>query len=247
MPVPMSILLFGLLVLFLAGLIQGTTGFGSGLVAVPLLMLVFEPRMAVPLVLISTSLIPALVVYDARKHVEVRRIWPLIPAGIAGIPVGAYLLLVLDAGVLRVLAGVILAVSTLAFLAGLKSPVSNERAAWVPIGLASGMLGGSLSMSGPPVILFLSNQEVGKNTFRANLSFYFMTMVIATAVVFTAGGLVTQEILELSLMLLPGMLAGTFLGVRLAHRIKETSFDRLVLVFLLILGVAAMLSGLGVL
>ena len=60
-------------------------------------------------------------------------------------------------------------------------------------------------MSGPPVILFLSNQGVDKNTFRANLSFYFLILIIATAGVFFAGGLLTREIVGLSFFLVPGM------------------------------------------
>jgi uncharacterized membrane protein YfcA len=246
MPVPGSIFLFCLLVLILAGLIQGSTGFGSGLVAVPLLLLVFEPRIVVPLVLLGTSGISLLILYDVRSHVEVKRIWSLMVAGIAGMPLGMYLLLVLDADILRVFAGVVIVASALAFLAGFKRQVRNERAAWVPIGLSSGLLSGSLSMSGPPVILFLSNQGVGKDTFRANLALYFMVMTVATAMVFYAGGLLTPEVLGLAVMLVPASLLGTLAGVKVSHRIKETVFDRVVLVFLLLLGIMAVVAGLGI-
>ena len=195
--------------------------------------------------LVSTAVIPVMVLFESRRHLDVGRIWPLVIGGIAGIPVGAYLLLVLASDVIRVFAGLVVAASTLAFLAGFKREVKNERAAWVPIGVASGILGGSVSMSGPPAILFLSNQGVGKDAFRANLTFYFTIMTAATALVYFAGGLLTAEVAGLALVLVPATLAGTFAGIRLSHRIRETVCDRLVLVFLLMLGVMAVVTGLG--
>ena len=94
------------LVVFLAGAISGLAGFGSAIVSVPVLMVLMPPKMVVPLVQLISSTIHVFVLADAWKALNLRRIWPLIVAGVSSVPLGTCILLLLDASTLRLLVGV---------------------------------------------------------------------------------------------------------------------------------------------
>jgi len=59
--------LLPLLVIFIAGVVQGLTGFGFALVSAPLLSVLMEPRMAMPIVLVQGSLITLLLLPDVWR------------------------------------------------------------------------------------------------------------------------------------------------------------------------------------
>ena len=147
---PITTIIFGMLTIFLAGLTYGLTGFGFALVAVPLLMILLPPQAVVPIQLLLASLTGIVVVYEARQWVRLKQIWPLMLAGIIGIPLGTYLLTVLDTNVLKIFIGAVISLSALAFFFGFQRPIRNERLASAPIGFISGVLNGSTGMSGPP-------------------------------------------------------------------------------------------------
>ncbi|MBI2910052.1 MAG: sulfite exporter TauE/SafE family protein [Chloroflexi bacterium] len=121
--------LIGLLVFFLAGMMQGLTGFGFALVAVPILVVFLPPQTVVPIVLVHSALINIFIFSRVRQWVDLRRIIPLMIAGVIGTPIGTYLLIILDVKPLRILIGVVIALSALALLKGFKVAVKNERLA----------------------------------------------------------------------------------------------------------------------
>jgi uncharacterized protein len=142
---------------------------------------------------------------------------------------------------------VVTTLSALALWLGFKRPIANEKVASLPVGLASGILGGSTSMSGPPVVLFFSNQGVDKQGFRANLNLYFTLLTLSTLPSQLVAGLLTRPVLTYTAWFLPVLLAGTLLGVRLAHRVDEAAFRRLTLIVVIATGLSAIASALGVL
>lgn len=230
-----------------AALTQGLTGFGFNLVSVPVMIMVLPPDVVVPIVMIYATAMTIAIAIEARKWIDVGRIWPLMIAGVAGIPVGVWLLKVLDAGVLKVLIGVAITVFGVAFLWGFAVQIRNERLAMGPVGLVSGILAGCTAMSGPPVILFLQNQRVGKQAFRANLGVYFSAIGLASIAAFAVAGLMTVPMMRYTLLLLPATVVGGIAGIKLAHRIDERLFREIALVIVTIAGIAAVCSGLGLL
>ncbi len=74
-------LLLGLLVIFAAGLTQSLTGFGFGLVAVPLLTLFISPKLAQPIVLIDGIVLNLIILKGVYGLVELRRMCHLCSQG----------------------------------------------------------------------------------------------------------------------------------------------------------------------
>ena len=239
-------LFFAILVILLAGLVQGLAGFGFSQFALPLLVLVMGTQELIPIMVVLSLFLNMFLVHELRKNVQLKRIWPLMIGGALGIPFGTYLLLIADTSVMKLLIGLVILIFGLALLFEVRKTVKNEKLAMLPIGFAGGILNGSVSMSGPPLIIFFSNQEMNKQEFRANLIAFFMFINLVTLPVFLYTGLLTTDVITASGILLPGMILGAFAGSRLALRIDEARFKKLTMVLIIIMGCLSLASGLGV-
>ena len=92
----MTTVLLCSLIFLLSGLIQGLTGFGGGLVAIPLLCLIMDVRMAVPLCIVSGLVITTVMAYELRRLFEWRKILPLLVGSLPGVLAGTVLLKEMD-------------------------------------------------------------------------------------------------------------------------------------------------------
>lgn len=240
-----AIPLFGLAAVAVAGVISGMTGFGFALVTAPLLVLALPARVAVPIISVLSLLSHLVVLGETLRSIRLKRIWLLVLGGIIGSPLGVYLLLLLDPATLKLAIGVVTTLFALALLVGFKRPIRDERLASLPIGLASGLLGGSTSMSGPPVVLFFSNQGVDKAGFRANLNLYFILLACATLPAQLVAGLLTRQVLTYLAWFAPALFAGTLAGVWLARRVDDEAFRRLTLIVVIATGLSAIAGALA--
>ncbi|MCD6176901.1 MAG: sulfite exporter TauE/SafE family protein [Candidatus Cloacimonetes bacterium] len=239
-----QLIFIGLFIFLFSATLQGLTGFGFSILAVPLITLFISPKTAVPILLIYSMIINIVVLYSARKAINLKKIWILLFAGIITMPLGTHLLVIMNENLLKIFIGLMIFVFGILLLIGFRRQFKNEKIAMLPVGMLSGLLGGSISISGPPIILFLSNQNVDKHTFRGNLAAYFFILNLFTIPVYYLNGLFTKEVWNYSLNFLPGLLIGVFVGNFLSHKIKEDHFKKLTLILLIIMGLLSIISGL---
>ena len=244
---PLTVIIGGLLVIFLSSIIQGLTGFGFALVSVPIMMFILSPKVVVPIVIIHSLVINLIILFEARKWVNLKRIWPLMIAGAAGIPIGTYLLVALDASILKIFIGSVIIPFAITSLAGFKKAIRSEKLAFAPVGITSGLLASSTSLSGPPVILFFVNQGIEKEIFRANLVAYFTVLSLAAILAFVIGGVITTTVINYTLWLLPAAILGAMTGIKLTPKVSENIFRIIALVIVIIAGLLSILSGIGIL
>ncbi len=240
-----ELIIFGFIIILFAAAIQGATGFGFSLISVPLLMIFLSPKIAIPVVLIHTIILNAIIIFELKKKLDLKKIWPLMIAGLLGMPIGTYALVIINTEIIKVIAGGVIIIFSIALLLGYKKSVKNEKIAFLPIGILSGFLNGSTSMSGPPIVLFYSNQGLDKQSFRANLVIYFLFLNIVTAISYLIAGVFNGLVIKYSLIFLPIMIAGTLIGMVLTRRINEKTFKKVILLIVLISGLAAVASGFG--
>jgi uncharacterized membrane protein YfcA len=247
MELDLSIVLIGSTAVLFAGFLRGLTGFGFALIAVPVLSVLVSPKLVVPLIVIHGLAASVPLIFGARHHAQPRRIWPLIVTGSAGVPFGSYLLLVLDADALRLMIGGVAVVSAGLLMTGFKYQVKRELLAYIPVGLASGVLQGSSGLAGPPVILFFTNQGVPPLVFRANILAFFFVQGIATVAAFTVAGLFSRDAFVLSAIFAPALLVGTYSGARFASKATAGLFKAIAITVVLLGGASAIASGLEIL
>ena len=240
------VIIYGIIAVFVAGVVKGLTGFGFSLAAVPFLVLLLGPRTAIPIVIILNALTNIGLYLSVRKSANLGRIKPLIIAGIVSVPVGMVLLLVLNVTILKIIIGCTICIFALAFLVGFKRQVRNEKRGLIAAGLLSGVLNGAISTGGPPVILFLSNQGDAKQPFRANLIAYFFFLSLASVPIFFAGGLVTFTVTRYALIFFPALVLGALAGNWLLRRVPEETFRIIALLVVMAAGVISVLSSTGI-
>jgi len=238
-------LALSMVVLLVAACLQGFTGFGYSLLSLPLLVLFMPVRTAVPLLCVTSIFLNLIIFLEARKFLDIKRIIPLIIAGVVSLPAGVWLLGHGSEALLRTVVGVLVTLSAAIYLTGFRIRIRNEKLAFIPVGIISGVMNGVTGFSGPPVILFLTNQAVSKQAFRANISAYFLVLNIAAVPVFIAGGMLTGDVAIGILYRFPVVIAGVLAGVKLAGSVSEKRFLRLSLILLGVLGLVTAGSGAG--
>lgn len=233
-----------ILVVCFAGSIQGLVGFGSGLIMVPVLVLYLEPKVVVPMALLHGLIMNGILAMGARRNIEPGRVAPILATGVISIPFGALLLLFLVPEYIKVLIGLVIVTFGILLLSGRTFKIKSERNTSLLIGAISGLLNGSISMSGPPVILFFSNQGIRKGNFRADLVFYFFVLNIVTLLVFFFMGILTNEVLIIAGVLLPAALVGIVVGSLVSRYVNEKLFRRIALYLVTAAGGISLVSGL---
>ena len=240
-----GILIQTLIVVLFASVVMGLTGFGFALIALPLLIIFLPLKTAVPLITLCSVILNGYMLYNVRRSVQVRRILPLTVMGVLGMITGTYFLVSAEITTLKLFIGLMVALFAVIYLTGFTWKIKNERLAFVPVGFLSGLLGGAMSISGPPIVLLFSNQGMEKKTFRANLIAYFLGLYLATTLNYLISGLVSTELLQHAVYMIPVLIIGTMLGTRLYEVVDEGLFRKTTLILVLITGFMTILSSLS--
>lgn len=224
-------------VAFLAGFIQGLSGFGSVLLSLPLLALFLDIREAIPLVNLMGVILTVILIIQLRAHWEWGKIWPLLAGAALGIPAGVWLLKRMDPVHVQIVLGVVLLAYSLYGLL-FKLPIGKLGGPWAYLfGFFAGGLGGAISASGPPVIVYTSLQAWTKDQIKVTLQGFFIMSGLLIGVFHAASGLVTDGVIRNFLVSVPTLLAGTWVGSLLYGKFREEGYRRVMLVLLGALGV----------
>ena len=96
-------------------------------------------------------------------------------------------------------------------------------------GVLSGVLNGAVSLSGPPIVVLLANENKDKNQFRGSLTLVFFLLNIVTVALYWHRGLFQSSELGNMMILFPIMIIGTYLGIYLGNKVDEQKFKKAVL------------------
>ncbi|MDQ5770535.1 sulfite exporter TauE/SafE family protein [Thiothrix subterranea] len=233
-------------IVVLAYFIRGIAGFGSGLIAVPLLALFLPLTFVVPLILLLDFTASLVMGGLDLKRVQWREVGMLIPFSLIGVMVGTQLLVNLPlTPMLLILAAFIFvfAVRSLLNLKGEK-PVS----AWwaIPASFTGGTVGGLFGTGGPPYVIYLNHRIQDKTLLRATFSaLFFIEGAVRIATFFVAGLLMAQTVWWNALFALPAMLGALWVGGHVHTGLTQTHMTRLIGVLLLLASVSLTLKALS--
>ncbi len=222
------------------GFVSGLSGFGTGLAALPLWLVVLPPVLAAPLV-VACSVVAQLLTLRAIWHaLDWRRVLPFVAGGLAGVPVGAALLATLSVTAFKFFIGIFLIGFSGAMMTRGALPVVTigGRFADGVVGLGGGLLGGLAGLSGPLPIVWASLRGWGKDARRAVFQAFNLSILLFALAAQAWAGLVTLELGRLVLIALPGTLLGAWFGRRVYARLDDERFGRIVLWLLLVSGIS---------
>lgn len=230
------------LIFFVAGFVQGLSGFGSALIAMPFLTLLVDVKVAIPLCVLNSLLITAFLSFQLRNYLEREKIWPLLIGCLPGVCIGViFLKKADDATIKALLGGMIIVYALYGFL--FRPPHGKIANGWSYLaGFCTGVIGGAFSAGGPPVIIYTSLTDWSKDQIKATLSGFFLLTSIAIALAHVAAGLTSFETLRYFSVSFLFVLAGVFLGASRYDRVDREKYIRIILGVLLILGILMLLS-----
>lgn len=228
---------------FSAALVQGITGFGFALVAMPILSGLTSIQTAAPLVALTTLANNLILCIYYRQACDCNVITNLLLGSVVGIPIGFLALDYVPAPLMLIGLGIIIVTYSLYSLVSPVVPVLKSRRWIYGAGFLSGILLGSFNLPGPPIILYGSSQRWSQEQFKGNLSSFFWLSVAIVVLGHSIQNRISAEILHQFLITIPGVILGLLLGVLMAKRFNPNIFRKIVTVLLLIIGVRLIISG----
>ena len=229
------------------GLVNGLTGFGSALTALPIWLQAVEPLVAAQLGSACSVLGHLRTFPTIWNAVDWRRLAPMLAAGLVGVPIGTLLLPHISLGTFKLGVGMVLAAhcSFMLLAAGRVRIAAGGRAdRWgeMAVGFGGGVLGGLAALSGVLPTVWASLKGWRKDERRIFFQAFNFTVLAAMLVASAVSGLVGLRSILAFAVAAPGTLIGASLGLHIYRRLDDVRFDRVVLVVLLLSGLALIWS-----
>jgi len=225
-----------LVVVGAAYVVRGIAGFGSGLIATPLLLLLLPLTLAVPLVVILDYAASAVQGIRDRRRIAWREIVHVLPTAVAGVAVAFWLFRLLDPQwLMKILAVFLIGVA----IYQLRADGEGERipAFWaLPAGAFGGLVGTLFGTGGPFYVAYLHGRQLDKQAFRATFSTIFLLDGANRIASYALSGFLNERFLGILIWLAPMMALGIFVGRRLHADISQTAFRRGISVLLILSG-----------
>ena len=222
---------------FLGALVQGATGFGSGLLINAFWLHIMEPAYAIPLNVVTSLFISGVPIYRLRKKLDFSKLKQFAIFGVVGIPIGMYLLLISDPSKLKFSIGILLVIYAILMLKirSFSIKVDNKLLNNV-VALISGVIGGLTALLGIIPVAWFSVQKLSKNTKRGTYEpFIFITSIVAI-LSFGFAGLYKIEMLYDLIKIIPALLIGSWIGIKIYALINEALFRQVILGLIFLAG-----------
>jgi hypothetical protein len=242
---PLEVFIFAPLIVITAYVIFGISGFGSTVIAVPLLAH-FMPLTVVIPVIVALDCVGAISMgVRLRADVYKAEFVPLLPFLMLGMLAGAYLLLELPGEILLGGLGIFVAVYGVLYITGKQGGFRVGRWAVVPVGLFAGTTSSMFGVGGPIYVMYLTARGATPEHIRATLPVIFIFTTIARIVIFAVAGLFTTEVIYMAAALLPIMALGMWSGHHLHLNLTREQLARIVGVLLVVSGGSLLVRALG--
>jgi uncharacterized protein len=229
------------LILFLAFFVRGIAGFGSGLLAIPLLIH-FIPLTLVVAVMSLLDLIAAGSQGIRHRHaIAWREILPLLPTTLMGVVIAILLFQWLEGERLRQILGTLLIIYVAYTLLRRQHVAARSRYWSLPAGFGSGLVGTLFATGGPFYVIYLRLRHLERHAFRATLATLFLIDGGVRITAYFVTGFYTLDALYLTIMALPIIAIALYLGGQIHSRLTPQAFERAIAMLLLLSGISLLL------
>ena len=223
-----------------AGFVQGLSGFAFSLVGLSVWAWGVDPALAAPMAVFG-SLVGQLVTLPiVGRHFNFRGMVPFVVGGVIGVPLGIWLLGVLDPlgfkfalGLFMVVYCPLMLFVPPGFRLGFGGKWADGVAGWL-----GGVFGGLGGLSGPIPTLWCTLRGMDKDSQRGIMQGFNIAMHATTMTgYFIAGSIITGETLTHFAMIGVALIVPALAGAMLFTRLDTRNFRRLVLVLLFLSGI----------
>lgn len=239
MPEGVLLLIF---IVLIASLLQTSTGYGFSIIGTPFLLLIYPVHTAIQINIILSICLSAFMIFKIRKEVDKTLVLHLIKGSFLGLVFGIFIYLYANIGIIKISVGFLILLLTILLI--LKVTMKRTKKRDYLSGGISGLLTTSIGVPGPPLLLYFSGANLDKMTLRSTtLAYYLFVYFVSLVMQISFGG--TNKTAWLgSLIALPSLFAGIYLGQYLFNWISQETFRVITYIILIFTGGYLVISSL---
>ena len=217
------------LAMFLASTVFSATGFGIGMISTPIMLLVYEPQTVIVVAGTAGLGVGVWIISKSWRDVPFREILPITIAALCGAPIAVFILKTADSSVLSIGIAVLIILFAIGSFVKIEKEIPYSKQVGIAAGFIVGVLLPTSGVAGSLVMLFLMTRNWERQTVRAAMAFFLVSLMAFTVVLFALYGLYTPLRLTLiGIVAIPAVI-GFLLGAMLIKRINERVFGNLVI------------------
>lgn len=231
---------------YLTGVSKSGFAGSTGVIAVPLMSVLMDPRLAAALLLPLLLFMDALNVNFYWKSIEKVTFFALASGALLGLFLGSILFYWIDPDMLKVLIGS-LSIGFALNQSLLRSHQKKPKNPTVKLAPLLGTLAGFTSFiahaGGAPLTAFFLRSELNKETILATSAVTIGFMNLIKLPVYTFVGVFDHQVIAFSIILMPLAWLGIKTGQSIKNRVSEKLFIRVMTYSLFVLGIYLVYSG----
>lgn len=236
-------LALGVLACFAATAVQGYTGFGGGLIAVPLMTILFGPVEGIAVAALGSIVGMAQLLPDAVRNAVRHEAAPLMAAVLIATPLGTAFLVSADPTLVRIGIGTFVLGSAAMLVTNLKYRGPRGTVPSFGVGLAAGGLTGAFGIPGGPIVaLYFLASPSAPAVQRANMQLVSVLTVGMLLLGLAAGGQVGATTVARSLFVAPATVIGVASGAFLFRVAPAKWFRYVALAILVVSGISVIVA-----
>lgn len=218
---------------FIGGLVNGITGFGAAMAAMPFVLMGMDLKQAIPACSLMVLVVSLEQGWRYKGFADWPRVMPLIWGAVPGAFAGALALRFLPPNYLKMALGCFLVCYAFwgLFLEGVR-PLTVSRAWGYVAGFLSTTFGTAFSFNGPPLAVYTTLSGWNKETSKAGLAVFFIITCVLMITSQVLAGMHSLATITLMLGAIPCSLVGALLGFRVARRLDDVAYRKLLFIFL---------------
>ena len=225
------------LIIFLAAIVRGFSGFGFSLLTITALSLFYPPAEIIPSIFMLELAASANLLPSIWKDIHWKSLGPLTLGCSIATPVGVWALANFPAAPMQIALSIFVLAATFLMWRGYALKTMPGPVASTLAGAASGLSNGAFGIGGPPVILFYFASPAGNLAGRASLVAFFLATDVIGLANQSVHGLITWATVVQAAVYLPALLAGVWIGARSFKGTDPETFRKYVLGILAVLAV----------
>jgi uncharacterized protein len=228
-----------LLIMLCAGLLSGfgkTTGLSVlGIFIVTILSLILPAKEAVGILLPILLMGDIITVTYYRRTVIWKHLFSLVPWILVGIILGYFVLLTIDNSQLKLLLGyLIISLNLFQIIKDLMGSKMNEaipNSTWFTgmIGILAGFATMIGNVAGAVMAVYLLSRRLPKNEFVGTGAWFFLFVNVIKVPFYIHLDMITSKSLLIDLMVIPAVIIGTFIGIKVLPLIPQSLFKWIIL------------------
>lgn len=235
------------LIVLCANIVEAISGFGSTIISVTLGSGFYDINKLISILLPINICLSAYIVFMHHKFINfkfiLKNILPYMGFGmLLGITTSIYIAFSSLKNIYGILV-VILSIRELYILFS-KNRINKPISQFVSSTsiFFAGIIHGLYASGGPLLVYGLSSKNLDKNVFRVTLSTIWLIFNVTLFMVYLFTNKITTENLKISLLLVPTLLLGVYIGEKIHSKINERLFKISVFSILLIAGIRLSLT-----